>query len=71
MAMRISEPRARPLPEALALGPALLARAAAEGEPELAASLIEERSAVVLGALQRRDRVHTYAGFHVADLAGA
>ncbi len=46
----------RRLPEALALGPALLARAAREGAPQIAASLVDG-PAVVLGAAQRAGRV--------------
>ncbi|MEO7330520.1 MAG: hypothetical protein ABI193_18235 [Minicystis sp.] len=57
MAMRVSPPRPRALSAALALGPALLARAVETRAPELAASLIDEAPAVVLGALQRRGRV--------------
>jgi hypothetical protein len=55
--MRVSEPRLRPLPEALALGPAMLDRAREEQHAQLAASLIDEGPALVLGALQHRARV--------------
>ncbi|WP_437327989.1 lipoyl protein ligase domain-containing protein [Sorangium sp. So ce381] len=56
-AMHSISPVHRPLEDALALGPALLARArAAEGAPWLAASLVEG-PAVVLGAAQRAARV--------------
>jgi lipoate-protein ligase A len=46
----------RPLSEALALGPALLARAAREAVPQIATSLVSG-PAVVLGAVQRAGRV--------------
>jgi len=49
-------PAARPLRDAIALGPALLDRARAEAAPILAASLVEG-PAVVLGAAQRAGRV--------------
>lgn len=54
--MRFLLPARRPLADALALGPALLARAGATGTPWLAASLVEG-PAVVLGAAQRAGRV--------------
>ncbi|XXX79005.1 hypothetical protein WMF30_09540 [Sorangium sp. So ce134] len=55
--MRSLPPAHRPLADALALGPALLARARAAPEaPWLAASLVEG-PAVVLGAVQRAARV--------------
>ena len=53
--MRVIAPSSRPLAEALALAPALLARAA-NGERAITASFIEG-PAVVLGALQRAGRV--------------
>src|SRR5690348_7174186 len=54
--MRTLELALRPLPEALALGPALLARAERDQIPLVAASLVQG-PAVVLGAVQRAGRV--------------
>jgi lipoate-protein ligase A len=54
--MQMLEPAECPLPDALALGPALLARAEREGMPQVAASLVRG-PAVILGAVQRAGRV--------------
>jgi hypothetical protein len=54
--MRAIGPATRSLEQAFGMGPALLARAAAERAPWIAASLIEG-PAIALGALQRAGRV--------------
>ena len=54
--MQASESRRRPIPEALALGPALLGRAERTQEAHVASSLVDG-PVVVLGAAQRAGRV--------------
>jgi hypothetical protein len=65
--MRILDPAARPLVEALALAPALLALAS-DGDAVITASLVEG-PAVVLGALQRAGRVVDLAACATAGTA--
>jgi hypothetical protein len=64
--MRVGEPERRSLRAVLGLGRALLLRAQEEQAPALAASVIEQGEAVVLGALQRRGRVLERAAVEAA-----
>lgn len=66
--MLLLPPAARPLREALALGPALLERARAGAVPCIAATLVEG-PAVVLGAAQRAGRVLDLAACAAAGVA--